>query len=146
SSKGVISGTYSPVMVMMAACPGPYERSSSHFSRFPYSDLMLDVRRLHLLRDLARLGTIAAVAQAHGYTPAAISQQLAALGREAGVARRRRAGWGETRTAAAASLDKHTEHVLAALEAAAAALASVRSGLSGLVRIGAFPTAVPTML
>ena len=46
---------------------------------------MLDVRRLRLLRDLAHLGTIAAVAQAHAYTPSAVSQQLAALQREAGV-------------------------------------------------------------
>jgi DNA-binding transcriptional LysR family regulator len=46
---------------------------------------MLDVRRLRLLRDLAHLGTIAAVAQSHAYTPSAVSQQLAALQREAGV-------------------------------------------------------------
>jgi DNA-binding transcriptional LysR family regulator len=107
---------------------------------------MLDVRRLHLLRDLSRLGTIAAVAQVHGYTPSAISQQLAALEREAGVALLRRAGRGVHLTAAAAALVEHTEHVLAALEAATAALASVQGGLSGLVRIGAFPTAVPTLL
>ena len=44
---------------------------------------MLEVRRLRLLCDLARLGTIAAVAQAHTYTPSAVSQQLSALEREA---------------------------------------------------------------
>jgi DNA-binding transcriptional LysR family regulator len=107
---------------------------------------MLDVRRLHLLRDLSRLGTIAAVAQVHGYTPSAISQQLSALEREAGVALLRRAGRSVHLTAAAAALVEHTEDVLAALEAATAALASVQSGLSGLVRIGAYPTAVPTLL
>jgi DNA-binding transcriptional LysR family regulator len=107
---------------------------------------MLDVRRLHLLRDLSRLGTIAAVAQVHGYTPSAISQQLAALEREAGVPLLRRAGRSVQLTAAADALVEHTEQVLAALEAATAALASVQKGLSGLVRIGAFPTAVPTLL
>jgi DNA-binding transcriptional LysR family regulator len=107
---------------------------------------MLDVRRMHLLRDLSRLGTIAAVAQVHGYTPSAISQQLAALEREAGVPLLRRAGRRVQLTAAGVALVEHTENVLAALEAASAALASVQSGLSGVVRIGAYPTAVPTLL
>ncbi len=107
---------------------------------------MLDVRRLHLLRDLARLGTIAAVAQVHGYTPSAVSQQLAVLQREAGVPLLHRSGRLVRLTPAATALVEHTEDVLAALEAAAAALASVHTGLSGLVRIGAYPTAVPTLL
>ena len=47
---------------------------------------MLDVRKLRLLRDLAGRGTIAAVAAAHNYTPSAVSQQFAALEREAGTA------------------------------------------------------------
>src|SRR5580658_8663502 len=46
---------------------------------------MLDVRKLLLLRELARRDTIAAVAEALCYTPSAISQQLAALERDAGV-------------------------------------------------------------
>ena len=46
---------------------------------------MLDLRRLRLLRELARRGTIAAVAQALSYSPSAVSQQLAALEKEAGV-------------------------------------------------------------
>ena len=40
---------------------------------------MLDLRRLRLLRELARRGTIAAVAEAMAYSPSAVSQQLAAL-------------------------------------------------------------------
>ena len=53
---------------------------------------MLDVRKMRLLRELARLGTIAAVAQAQFYTPSAVSQQLSALEREAGVPLMRRGG------------------------------------------------------
>ena len=45
---------------------------------------MLDVRRLRVLRELAARGTIAATADALGYTAPAVSQQLAALEREAG--------------------------------------------------------------
>lgn len=107
---------------------------------------MLDVRRLRLLRDLARLGTIAAVAEAHTYTPSAVSQQLAALQREAGVTLLERAGRRVALTPTGLALVRHTEVVLAALEAADATLAAARGGLSGTVRIGAFPSAVRTLL
>ncbi|MFG2053732.1 LysR family transcriptional regulator [Micromonospora sp. NPDC048930] len=107
---------------------------------------MLDVRRLRLLRDLARLGTIAAVAEAHTYTPSAVSQQLAALQREAGVALLERAGRRVALTPTGEALVRHTEVVLAALEAADATLAAARGGLSGTVRIGAYPSAVRTLL
>ena len=46
---------------------------------------MLDVRRLRLLRELAARRTVTAVAEALSYTPSAVSQQLAALERDAGV-------------------------------------------------------------
>jgi DNA-binding transcriptional LysR family regulator len=107
---------------------------------------MLDVRRLRLLRDLARLGTIAAVAQAHTYSPSAVSQQLAALQKEAGVPLLERTGRGVALTSAGIALAQHAETVLAALEAASATLAAARGGLQGTVRIGAFPTAVRTLL
>lgn len=107
---------------------------------------MLDVRRLRLLRDLAHLGTIAAVAQAHAYTPSAVSQQLAALQREAGVPLLEHTGRSVSLTPAATALVHHVETILAALEAASATLAAARTGLSGTVRIGAFPSAVPTLL
>lgn len=107
---------------------------------------MLDVRRLRLLRDLARLGTIAAVAEAHTYTPSAVSQQLAALQREAGVALLARAGRRVSLTPTGEALVRHTEVVLAALEAADATLAAARGGLTGTVRIGAYPSAVRTLL
>ncbi|MEV6302043.1 LysR family transcriptional regulator [Actinoplanes sp. NPDC051861] len=107
---------------------------------------MLDVRRLRLLRDLDRLGTIAAVAAAHTYTPSAVSQQLAALEREAGVALLERTGRRVTFTPAGQVLARHAETVLAALEEAGAALAAVRSGPAGPLRIGAYPSAMRAVL
>lgn len=107
---------------------------------------MLDVRRLRLLRDLAHLGTIAAVAEAHAYTPSAVSQQLAALQREAGVALLEHVGRRVSLTPAGTALVQHTETILAALEAATATLAAARAGLLGTIRIGAFPSAVRTLL
>src|ERR1700722_14568303 len=107
---------------------------------------MLDVRKLRLLRELDRLGTIAAVAQAFSYTPSAVSQQLSALEREAGVALIRRGGRRVELTPAGTGLAARAEPVLALLEEAAAALATERGELAGELRIGAFPTAVRTLL
>jgi len=107
---------------------------------------MLDVRRLRLLCDLAHLGTIGAVAKSHTYTPSAVSQQLAALEREAGVPLLERTGRRVALTPAGVILVRHAETVLTALEAASAALATARSELSGPLRIGAFPTAVRPLL
>jgi DNA-binding transcriptional LysR family regulator len=107
---------------------------------------MLDVRRLRLLCDLAHLGTIAAVAKSHTYTPSAVSQQLAALEREAGVPLLERTGRRVALTPAGVVLVRHAETVLTALEGASAALAAARSDLSGPLRIGAFPTAARPLL
>ncbi|MCW2513060.1 MAG: putative transcriptional regulator [Mycobacterium sp.] len=107
---------------------------------------MLDVRKLRLLRELARRGTIAAVAEALAYTPSAISQQLTALERETGVALLERTGRRVTLTRAAVVLVARTESILAILEEAAAELASSEGVLSGSLRIGVFPTAIPTIL
>jgi DNA-binding transcriptional LysR family regulator len=107
---------------------------------------MLDVRRLRLLCDLSRLGTIAAVARANRYTPSAVSQQLSGLEREAGVPLLERTGRRVTLTAAGRVLVRHGETVLAALERTTAALAAVATGLRGPLRIGAYPTAVRTLL
>lgn len=107
---------------------------------------MLDVRRLRLLCDLARLGTIAAVARAHTYTASAVSQQLSALEREAGVPLLERTGRRVVLSAAGRVLVQHGETVLAALEQTTTALAAMTAGLSGPLRIGAFPTAVRTLL
>ena len=107
---------------------------------------MLDVRRLRLLRELALRGTIAAVADALAFSPSAVSQQLSALEREAGVALLERTGRSVALTPAGRGLVAHAEAVLARLEQAAADLASAREGLRGELRIGAFPSATRTIL
>lgn len=107
---------------------------------------MLDVRRLQLLCDLSRLGTIAAVAGLHAYTPSAVSQQMSVLEREAGTPLLERSGRRVALTAAGRLLAEHGDRVLAALEQADAALAALGAGLTGPLRIAAFPTAVRTLL
>ncbi|MER5931901.1 LysR family transcriptional regulator [Streptomyces sp. NPDC002054] len=102
---------------------------------------MLDVRRLRLLRELARRGTIAAVAEALAFSPSAVSQQLGVLEREAGLALLERTGRRVRLTPAGENLVRHAEAVLERLERAEAELAEAREGLAGVLRIGAFPTA-----
>ncbi|MEV7440755.1 LysR family transcriptional regulator [Streptomyces sp. NPDC091204] len=102
---------------------------------------MLDVRRLRLLRELARRGTIAAVAEALAFSPSAVSQQLGVLEREAGLPLLERTGRRVRLTPAGENLVRHAEAVLERLEQAEADLAEARGGLAGALRIGAFPTA-----
>src|SRR5215467_11832906 len=92
---------------------------------------MLDTHRLRLLREFAERGTIAAAAAALGYTPSAVSQQLAALEREAGAILL-------DRTARAAELTD-AGRILALIEAAEADLSA--TGPTGRVTVTAFPTA-----
>lgn len=107
---------------------------------------MLDVRRLRLLRELAHRGTIAAVAEALAFSPSAVSQQLTALEREAGVALLERTGRRVALTPAAHGLVRHAETVLAVLEQAGAELAGARRGPAGPLRIGTFPSAARVVI
>ncbi|MFF7456107.1 LysR substrate-binding domain-containing protein [Kitasatospora sp. NPDC008115] len=102
---------------------------------------MLDVRRLRLLRELAHLGTIAAVAEALSFSPSAVSQQLSVLEKEAGVALLERTGRRVALTPAGRNLVRHAEAVLERLEQADAELAHAREGLAGPLRIGTYPSA-----
>src|ERR1700735_899639 len=92
---------------------------------------MLDVRKLLLLRELARRDTIAAVAEALCYTPSAVSQQLAALERDAGVPLLQRTGRRVSLTPAGAALAGQTEEILALLERAAGGRARRRAHRPG---------------
>jgi DNA-binding transcriptional LysR family regulator len=107
---------------------------------------MLDVRRLRVLRELAARGTIAATADALGYTAPAVSQQLAALEREAGVALLERNGRRRRLTPAGEELVARTEGILRELEAAEAALASTNTQVAGVLRCAAFSSAHRALL
>jgi DNA-binding transcriptional LysR family regulator len=106
---------------------------------------MLDLRRLRLLSELARRGTIAEVATVMGYSPSAVSQSLAQLEREAGVTLLERDGRRVRLTAAARRLVAHTERVLGELDAAEAELAAEHGAVRGDLVIGAFPSAAASL-
>ncbi|MFJ3624395.1 LysR family transcriptional regulator [Streptomyces iakyrus] len=107
---------------------------------------MLDVRRLHLLRELDRRGTIAAVAEALTFTASAVSQQLSALEREAGVPLLERSGRRVVLTPAGRTLVTHADAVLERLELAVSELAGAREGIGGPLRIGTFPSGGPAIV
>ena len=107
---------------------------------------MLDTRRLLVLREVAAHGSVSGAADALGYTPSAVSQQLAALEREAGRALIERRGRGIALTETARLLLPHAHDVLAALERADATLARAASELTGTARLASFPTATRALL
>jgi DNA-binding transcriptional LysR family regulator len=100
---------------------------------------MLDTHRLRLLKEFAERGTIVAAAAALGYTPSAVSQQLAALEREAGIPLLDRTARKAELTDAGRRLAAHAERILALVEEAEADLAGREP--SGPVAITAFATA-----
>src|SRR3954453_3840722 len=102
---------------------------------------MLDLRRLRLLRELKDRGTIAAVADALQFTPSAVSQQLAALEREAGVPLLERAGRGVRLTDPALVLVDHADALLERAALAEADLAAAAGGVTGRGRIASFQSA-----
>jgi DNA-binding transcriptional LysR family regulator len=102
---------------------------------------MLDIRRLRMLHEFAARGSIARTADALGYTPSAVSQQLAALEREAGTALLDRTARSAGLTDAGRRLARHAERILAMVEEAEADLSAHAAEPSGRVVVTAFPSA-----
>lgn len=107
---------------------------------------MLDVSRLRLLREIARHGSLTQTARALSYTTSAISQQIAALEREAGAVLLERHARGVRLTEAGRALVQHTEAILAELRAAETSLAAIGRGEGGRLRFGSFTTANATLM
>jgi DNA-binding transcriptional LysR family regulator len=103
---------------------------------------MVDLRRVRALREVADRGTIAAAADALHLTSSAVSQQLAALEREVGVALIEPSGRTVRLTPAAHVLLEHAGPLFAQLERLRSELDAHAAGEIGDVRITAFPTAI----
>ena len=87
---------------------------------------MLDPRRLRLLIALESLGTVRAVASAASMSPSAVSQQLAVLERESGVALLERHGRAVALTDAGRTLAVHARAILERIGAAEEDLRALR--------------------
>jgi len=102
---------------------------------------MLDLHRLRLLQEFAARGSIARTAAVLGYTPSAVSQQLAALEREAGTALLDRSARRAELTDAGRRLAGHAERILAMVEEAETDLSAEADEPAGRVVATAFPSA-----
>jgi DNA-binding transcriptional LysR family regulator len=102
---------------------------------------MLDLRRLAMLREFAARGSIARTAEALGYTASAVSQQLAALEREADAPLLDRTARSAGLTDTGRRLAAHAERILAMVEEAEADLSARAAEPSGRVVVTAFPSA-----
>lgn len=101
----------------------------------------MDPRRLQLLLELSRWGSMRAVADVMHLTTSTVSQQLAVLADEAGTALVEREGRRVRLTPAGRRLADHAVTILAAIEAARVDL-DPSAAPAGTVRVAAFATAI----
>ncbi len=109
------------------------------------NDLLMDPRRLELLLELSRLGSMREVGEAMHITTSTVSQQIAALAREAGTPLIEPDGRRVRLTPAGRRLAGHAVTVLAAIEAARRDL-DPAAAPAGTVRVAAFASAVRQVL
>src|SRR4051794_39735629 len=107
---------------------------------------MLDVRRLRVLREVANHGSFSAAAEALSYTQSAVSQQIAALEREAGARMVERSARGVRLTDAGRALVSHADVILARLADAEDELQAIAGLRGGRLRVAAFPSACATLM
>ena len=107
---------------------------------------MLDIRRMRVLREVARRGSMSAAADALNYTPSAVSQQVATLEREIGVALVERGPRSIMLTDAGRALADHAEIILARLEIAETEVREIAGLRGGRLRLATFRTAGETIM
>jgi DNA-binding transcriptional LysR family regulator len=107
---------------------------------------MLDVRRLRVLREVARRGSFSAAADALGYTQPAISRHVALLERETGATLLERRPTGVRLTDAGELLVSHAEAILARLRDAEEALDALLGLHAGRLRMSTLTSAASTLV
>jgi DNA-binding transcriptional LysR family regulator len=105
----------------------------------------VETRRLQLLVELSRLGSMRAVADHLGTTTSNVSQQLGALARDVGAALIEPEGRNVRLTPAGQRLAAHAVTILAAVSTARADLDPAAAPV-GTVRVSGFATAIRTAL
>jgi molybdate transport repressor ModE-like protein len=107
---------------------------------------MLDVKRMRILKEVADHGSFSAAAESLSYTQSAISQQIAALEREAGTQLVTRGSRGIKLTEAGEALVRHADAILTRLADAEAELEAIAGLRGGRLRMAAFPTVGATLM
>src|SRR3954470_5505515 len=107
---------------------------------------MLDVRRMRVLREVAQRGSFSAAVEPLSFTQSAVSQQIAALEREAGTVLVQRSARGVRLTEAGEAVVRHTDAILARLGGAGAELEAVPGLAGGRLRMASFEAAAATLM
>jgi DNA-binding transcriptional LysR family regulator len=107
---------------------------------------MLDVRRMRVLREVAVRGSFSAAAEALSFTQSAVSQQIAALEREAGTTLVQRSARGVKLTEAGEAVVRHAEAIMARLAEAEAELEAIAGLRGGRLRMASFESAASTLM
>jgi DNA-binding transcriptional LysR family regulator len=107
---------------------------------------MLDVRRMRVLREVGVRGSFSAAAEALSFTQSAVSQQIAALEREAGTTLVQRSARGVRLTEAGEAVVRHTDAIMARLAEAEAELEAIAGLRGGRLRMAAFESAGSTLM
>jgi len=107
---------------------------------------MLDVKRLRVLREVARHGSFSAAAEALGYTQPAISRQVNLLEQETGATLLERSYGGVRLTDAGELLVAHAEAVLARLRDAEDDLNQLLGLRAGRLRMSTLTSAAATIV
>ncbi|MYW65932.1 LysR family transcriptional regulator [Streptomyces sp. SID8379] len=107
---------------------------------------MLDLQRLRALHAVSVHGSVGAAASALGYTPSAISQQIAKLERETRTVLLEREGRGVKLTEEARQLAATAHELMAVLERAETELEQRRGVPAGLLTVAAFASAARGLL
>ncbi|MER5729397.1 LysR family transcriptional regulator [Streptomyces sp. NPDC002138] len=107
---------------------------------------MLDLSRLRALHAVSVHGSVAGAAAALGYTPSAVSQQIAKLERETRTTLLERRGRGVALTEEARHLASTAQELLGIVERAETTLEERRGQPSGLLRVAAFASAARGLL
>lgn len=106
----------------------------------------LTLQQLRMLQALDAHGTIAAAAEVLGYTPSAVSQQLSAAERSAGIDVLERSGRNVLLTQAGRELVGFANIVLSQMEEAQAAMERARGEVTGVVRLGVIESVASAIL
>lgn len=107
---------------------------------------MLNVQRLKVLREVVAQGSFSEAAGVLNYTQSAVSQAIATLEAEAGVALLERDRRGVRPTTAGERLNEHAGRILTQLDAAEAELGAIAGIKGGELRMASFPTAGATLM
>lgn len=107
--------------------------------------MTLNPWRLRLLSQLDALGTVRAVAQAANLSASSVSQQLAVLESETRTQLIERTGRRVRLTSAGLILARRARSILDQMDAVEAELRGLNEEPSGLVRLGAFQSAIHTL-